>query len=197
MRCISKSSAYSGYSNLGRPAKLQLPAGVWIDSSDRVYLVDSYHQRVQDFRFVSAKRAAGEHGRCGLGGTGEGTTAIMALILIPLTGAAQHASVQGSPHDLSVNGPGPVKATSETQVCLFCHAVHILDSKSPQPLWNQQLSTTTTYTPYTSSTFKQTTNQPSTRSKLCLSCHDGTVAIGQTYAVTSGKIDMQGSLHGR
>jgi predicted CXXCH cytochrome family protein len=33
-------------------------------------------------------------------------------------------------------------------------------------------------------------NPVSTRSKLCLSCHDGTVAIGQTYS--NGKIPIQG-----
>ncbi len=116
----------------------------------------------------------------------------MVLVLTPVAAHAQANTVQGSRHDLSVNGPGPVKATSEKEVCLFCHASHISDPKSPHPLWNQQLSTTTSYNPYTSSTYKQTNNQISTRSKLCLSCHDGTVAIGQTYG--SGKIAMQGAL---
>jgi len=115
----------------------------------------------------------------------------MVLALTPLAVYAQ-GTIEGSRHDLSVRGPGPVKATSEKQVCLFCHATHIQDAESPHPLWNQQLSLVTTYTPYTSSTYRQKNNQVSTRSKLCLSCHDGTVAIGQTFA--SGKIAVLGTL---
>ena len=117
--------------------------------------------------------------------------AVIVLALTPLAVYAQ-GTIEGSRHDLSVRGSGPVKATSEKQVCLFCHATHIEDSDSPHPLWNQQLSTVTAYVPYTSSTYRQSDNQISTRSKLCLSCHDGTVAIGHTYA--SGKIAVQGAL---
>ncbi len=116
---------------------------------------------------------------------------IMMLAFMPLTLDAQN-TVQGSRHDLTVNGPGPVKAISESQVCLFCHATHVVGPGAPRPLWNQQVSTVTAYTPYTSSTYKQTNSQVSTRSKLCLSCHDGTVGIGQTFA--GGNIAMQGAL---
>jgi len=119
---------------------------------------------------------------------------VLLLALTPLAAYAQPNTVEGSRHDLSVSGPGPVKATSEKEVCLFCHASHIQNPNSPHPLWNQQLSKVTSYNPYTSSTYKQTNNQISTRSKLCLSCHDGTVAIGQTYASYSGKIAVQGAL---
>ncbi len=117
---------------------------------------------------------------------------VMVLVLTPLAAYAQANTVVGSRHDLSVSGPGPVKATNEKEVCLFCHALHIQDSNSPHPLWNQKLVTAPSYPSYTSSTYKQTNNQVSTRSKLCLSCHDGTVAIGQTY--TSGKIAVQGAI---
>ncbi len=117
---------------------------------------------------------------------------VMVLVLTPLAAYPQANTVVGSRHDLSVSGPGPVKATNEKEVCLFCHALHIKDSNSPHPLWNQKISTAPSFTSYTSSTYKQTNNQISTRSKLCLSCHDGTVAIGQTY--TSGKIAVQGAV---
>jgi len=117
---------------------------------------------------------------------------VMVLALTPLAAYAQANTIDGSRHDLSVRGPGPVKATSEKEVCRFCHAVHIQDTNSPHPLWNQQLSKATSYSAYTSSTYRQRTNEISTRSKLCLSCHDGTVAIGETYS--SGKIVVQGAL---
>jgi predicted CXXCH cytochrome family protein len=103
---------------------------------------------------------------------------------------AQVTGIKGSLHDLSINGPGPVKATSETQVCIFCHAPH---NASPNvPLWNHQLSTISSYPLYSSSTYVQTNGQSiSPRSKLCLSCHDGTVALGQTVA--NGLIATSGS----
>jgi hypothetical protein len=44
----------------GGLGELQLPAGLWIDAGDRIYLADSYNQRVQVFQFTSAKRAKGE-----------------------------------------------------------------------------------------------------------------------------------------
>ena len=56
------------------------------------------------------------------------------------------------------------------------------------PLWNQQLSKAT-YTPYTSTTYHQTGNtQPplGVTSSLCLSCHDGTVAVGTTSRLRQG-----------
>jgi predicted CXXCH cytochrome family protein len=111
---------------------------------------------------------------------------------MPLVSFAQVNTVQGSKHDLSITGSGSVKSTTATQVCLFCHALHILDPSSPKPLWNQRLSTTTSYGGYTSSTYRQTANPISTRSKLCLSCHDGTVAAGQTHAGESNSV--QGSI---
>jgi predicted CXXCH cytochrome family protein len=49
------------------------------------------------------------------------------------------------------------------------------------------------YQPYTSSTLKATVGQPTGASRLCLSCHDGTVALG---SVSSGaaQIQMQGGV---
>jgi predicted CXXCH cytochrome family protein len=52
-----------------------------------------------------------------------------------------------------------------------------------------------TYTPYTSTTMAATAGVPSGSSKLCMSCHDGTVAIGSTMNV--GQIAMQGLSGGK
>lgn len=85
-------------------------------------------------------------------------------------------SVVNSKHNLSASGPGTIIATSETQICIFCHTPH--NSTTQAPLWNRYDSGAT-YTLYTSSTTKSTTiAQPTGASKLCLSCHDGTVALG-------------------
>lgn len=71
-----------------------------------------------------------------------------------------------------------VQATSESQVCAFCHTPHGGASAAKAPIWNRKLSGQT-YTPYSSTSLEfQDIGQPNTKSKLCLSCHDGTLAIG-------------------
>lgn len=105
--------------------------------------------------------------------------------------AAGVADVRGTKHNLSITGPGTVKATSESQVCVFCHTPHGA-TQGVKPIWNRSLGTTT-YTPYASSSLdaaaiQGSLDQPGGGSKLCLSCHDGTVAIGSVNV-----LDGQGS----
>lgn len=84
-------------------------------------------------------------------------------------------SIVNSPHDLSARGPGPVRAHQENQICIFCHTPH---NAMPQtPLWNRNLPRTH-YRVYESSTLDARVNQPSGPSKMCLSCHDGSLALG-------------------
>ncbi len=112
--------------------------------------------------------------------------------LLALAGSPAIAgnTVLNSKHDLSVTGPGPIKASSETAVCVFCHTPH--RGTGELPLWNHAQSTAT-YTPYSSSTTRATIGQPTGSSKLCLSCHDGTVALGLVHS-RSGAIAMQNSV---
>jgi len=113
---------------------------------------------------------------------------VSAIFLLPLWTHA--ASVLDSKHNLSMMGPGTVKASSETEVCIFCHAPH--HSSTDGPLWNQQ-SSKASYITYTSPTMKATVGQPNGASKLCLSCHDGTVALGMINS-QSTPIAMLGSV---
>lgn len=83
--------------------------------------------------------------------------------------------IVNSRHNLSTSGRGSLRAATEQDVCIFCHAPH--STSGPSPLWNHAMSTAS-YTPYSSSTLKATVGQPTGASKLCLSCHDGTVALG-------------------
>jgi len=100
-----------------------------------------------------------------------------------------------SRHDLSVTSTDPqgttYKATAENQVCIFCHTPHRANPVSP--LWNQTV-TGSTYTLYSSSTLTATMAQPlpTDNTRLCLSCHDGTVALGDT--VNDGTITMANSV---
>jgi predicted CXXCH cytochrome family protein len=84
-------------------------------------------------------------------------------------------SIINTKHNLSVGGTGNLRAANERDICIFCHAAHTTADETP--LWNHRMPATS-YTPYTSSTLKATVGQPTGASKLCLSCHDGTVAVG-------------------
>ena len=99
-------------------------------------------------------------------------------------------SVLDSKHNLSASGPGTLKAATERDVCIFCHTPHRAGGE--QPLWNHKGSNSS-YIPYSSATMKAVVGQPNGASKLCLSCHDGTVALGM---VNSGStpISMQGGV---
>jgi hypothetical protein len=73
-----------------------------------------------------------------------------------------------------------------------CHTPHNANtSVTDAPLWNHTLSTAT-YALYTSPTMQSTTGQPSGASRLCLSCHDGTVAI-DSFGGAVGTIFMTGA----
>ncbi len=102
-------------------------------------------------------------------------TALPLLLAVPQA-LGQVTGIANTKHNLSSTGPGTIKATTETQICVFCHTPHGANLDQP-PLWNRNLSTAT-YTPYTSPSIQSSPGQPTSYSKLCLSCHDGTIAIG-------------------
>ena len=91
----------------------------------------------------------------------------------------QAQSIVGTKHNLSVSGPGTVKASGETEICIFCHTMH--NSSPSTPLWNRS-APGSSYTLYNSTTMKALPGQPSGSSVLCLSCHDGTVALGSVLS---------------
>jgi len=86
------------------------------------------------------------------------------------------SSIVNTKHNLSLSGPGTVKSVFESRICIFCHVPHMARSDIPY-LWNRNDSTAS-YIPYQSSTLYATVGQPTGSSKLCLSCHDGTIALG-------------------
>jgi hypothetical protein len=116
------------------------------------------------------------------------------LLFFCTTGEKAHASIVTTQHNLSITGPGPIKAVSETQICVFCHTPHHADSSGP--LWNHSLSSASSYIVPSSATLLSTPqNPPDGDSRLCLSCHDGTVAIGSVINLggAATTISMQDS----
>jgi predicted CXXCH cytochrome family protein len=118
-------------------------------------------------------------------------------LVLSLAGAmgASAGTIVGSAHDFSAQG------WASGQICLPCHTPHKANTTvADAPLWNHALSTAV-YTLYASPTMDATLAQPGGVSKLCLSCHDGTVAInsfggttGTTFIGTGAKIgpDLRG-----
>ena len=126
------------------------------------------------------------------------------IATLALTGVAapSHAqtgaNVAQSKHNLSVTGPGSV-TSDESQVCVFCHTPHGATNSPGAPLWNRQLSNQT-YVTYTSSSLDAETiagqlQQPGGSSRLCLSCHDGSLAIG-TVNVSGGQQNVTFNMTG-
>lgn len=92
---------------------------------------------------------------------------------------ARSQTVANSVHNLSVSGTGDVRAVSESEICIFCHTPH--NSRPSSPLWNKE-DPGYTYTLYHSSTVQSAPGQPDGSSILCLSCHDGTTALGNVLS---------------
>ena len=112
------------------------------------------------------------------------------LMLASATAQAQQSSILNSKHNLSASGPGSIRASNETEVCIFCHTPH--NSAPVTPLWNRSLPVSA-YTVYTSNSLDAIPGQPTGSSKLCLSCHDGTIALGSVLSRQQG-IAMAGGV---
>lgn len=90
--------------------------------------------------------------------------------------------VHDTKHNLSVSGTGTVKSAQEPRICIFCHTPHHANVAGDyMPLWSRPLSSAN-YTLYSSSTIEAVPGQPTGGSRLCLSCHDGTIALGMHTA---------------
>src|SRR5271169_1068787 len=95
--------------------------------------------------------------------------------------ASAKMSILYSKHNLSISGPGQIKALNEDRICVFCHTPH--NANPLTPLWNKNIDAVnyTLYTPYTSTTMisPPSPQGPTGATRLCLSCHDGTIALGE------------------
>ncbi|MCF6169584.1 MAG: cytochrome c3 family protein [Bacteroidales bacterium] len=104
---------------------------------------------------------------------------LFAVVTLAFTVQLSMGQISGTKHDFSTKGWNP-----SGEICIVCHTPHNAITGA-EPLWNHELSTAT-YTVYSSSTMDATPGQPNGNSKLCLSCHDGTVAIDNFGGATGG-----------
>lgn len=127
--------------------------------------------------------------RCSESGRRCGRAGLLALCLlgaglVPAAQAQTASDIGPTRHNLSVSGPGPIRALTETRICVFCHTPH--NATPLSPLWNKEIEPQI-YTVYASPTLVAgPLPQPSGPTKLCLSCHDGTIGLGAVVNPAGG-----------
>jgi predicted CXXCH cytochrome family protein len=116
-------------------------------------------------------------------GTPAGFIAMCLCLLMLSLAEGAGPSIISTKHNLSVTGPGDIRALTETRICVFCHTPHNATPKTP--LWNRAIQPVT-YALYESTTLHAIPRQPFGPTRLCLSCHDGTVALGAVLQPSEG-----------
>ena len=113
------------------------------------------------------------------------------LWCVGLANAQITTSVLGS-HNMGPGGTSPI--VGGLPPCYFCHAPHNGVAGTQVGLWSQKLSTVRNYTLYPQTQITNVVQQPvlGDQSNVCLSCHDGTIAPGQT--APWGSLQMSGSM---
>lgn len=105
---------------------------------------------------------------------------ILIIQSILLLSSNLYSGLELSHHDFSG------ASWSNGEMCLPCHTPHNANMEvANSTLWNHQV-TSAIYQLYTSSTLNAFPGQPGGKSKLCLSCHDGTVAIDNHSGIITG-----------
>jgi len=149
---------------------------------------------------------------------------LISLLFLPFLATNLFSGIANTPHNLSSTSGNLIRATSETQICKFCHIPHgaqVSTSTYYQhyqdvyelgtydfrlPLIGHQLTEADNknraYEDYNSTwtlpnpsapPYEDIFWAPSGVSKVCFSCHDGTLAIGQ---LTTETIDMDNAVAG-
>lgn len=99
------------------------------------------------------------------------------IVAIGLAGAGL-AGVKDTKHNFTSPATSPNAYFYGTrEVCVFCHTAHNSDQASG-PLWNHETNPLQNYGMYDSYTMDMPQSlQPHKGSLVCLSCHDGTIAV--------------------
>ena len=106
---------------------------------------------------------------------------VMAFALGAAFGQQTTITHTDNPHNLAFGSSGAAAAAG-TEICVFCHTPH-QSGTTLDPLWNHTLSGAS-YTMYTSTTLNAipgVIDGESSLTNMCLSCHDGTIAVSSMY----------------
>lgn len=104
-------------------------------------------------------------------------------------------TISGSAHDFSGTGwtgiaADPGDDATEGEICIVCHTPHSADVTNNLPLWNHERSTVTWSTFYSSATLNASPGNPQGVSRLCLSCHDGSINVDAFGGTTPGTVNI-------
>jgi hypothetical protein len=113
------------------------------------------------------------------------------MAALAFAGSVAQAGLTGSKHDFSAK----TWNTTGQQICQPCHTPHGgMATVTSAPLWNHTETTHafTLYSSTVSSTYQGGTATITGVSKLCLSCHDGTVAL-DSFGGATGTTMLTGS----
>ncbi len=111
---------------------------------------------------------------------------MLALALVALAAGSAGAQIERTVHNLAAANIKLHGDSKSVGVCIFCHTPH--DARPTSGLWNRNLQALT-YKLYESSTMQAQVSQPNGSSRLCLSCHDGILALSNMrVAPMSGKV---------
>lgn len=119
-----------------------------------------------------------------------------AALLAAAMPLASWAGIIGTKHDFS--GRAWNTTNFQQEICVVCHVPHNGRGALQSPvglLWNRDV-TASVFDPYTSPTLKFVPGQPDGASKLCLSCHDGTIALGDVLSRATPITMLGGALSG-
>ena len=145
---------------------------------------------------------------------------VLACAAVAMADMTPGTGIKNTYHDLSATGTGGIAIgqSAETRICVFCHTPHFGAKEGVDavgagtyikyfPLWNNDLSTVTTYQTYTNGTDlpdnlarqfnalldPNYVNGPGGVSRLCLSCHDGSVALNAYGNMDNGQNPTKGA----
>ena len=131
-----------------------------------------FHSR----RVPGAKPEGRGQTRAGVSKIARSVAVAMWIAVLAGGGARAQTQIAHTVHNLSPSGPGKIRENQAAGVCIFCHTPH--NAKPTRALWNRELPGIT-YKLYESSTLKAQVAQPTGSSRLCLSCHDGILALSE------------------
>ncbi len=104
-------------------------------------------------------------------------TLALAILLCLGFAATSFATIVGTLHDMTLRSV----AEQNGEVCIYCHSPHVEDISilaDYNPLWSADVQSATNFAPYASSTLQASITDPlDGPSRLCMSCHDGSIAI--------------------
>jgi len=82
------------------------------------------------------------------------------------------------------------------EVCVYCHTPHGANANIQAPLWNRNVNSPSAYTLYNSTTMNNPPTTVSPVSLLCLSCHDGTIAVDEIINAPGSGANLSGPWYG-